>query len=323
MITFKNNNLTYIPSVDLTTLGNTFNTLEQGHKEAVKAASDLEITVANLPMNEDEDGFKQQLVNEIKNTIDENTIYGNSYGALDDLIIKIGNIKSDGRVIGRLRNQAAKKEYDAKVDAMPITEGMKQMYKEQNPYHYEDGEIDERTGRYLPGELWKPTTNPVATVPENEIQNAMQVYRDYYAEKGMFEAELYSGVVELIKNLRAAEKKIFVATSKPEVYAKQILERKGILNLFDFVGGSDLEEKSRVEKCDVVKYVLESNGISDEKEKCILIGDRHYDVDGAHSAGIKCAGILWGFGTKEEFENCGADFIFEFPKNVEVFLIQK
>ena len=60
-----------------------------------------------------------------------------------------------------------------------------------------------------------------------------------------------------------------------------------------------------------------------EKEKCILIGDRHYDVDGAHSAGIKCAGILWGFGTKEEFENCGADFIFEFPKNVEVFLIQK
>ena len=176
MITFKNNNLTYIPSVDLTTLGNTFNTLEQGHKEAVKAASDLEITVANLPMNEDEDGFKQQLVNDIKNTIDENTIYGNSYGALDDLIIKIGNIKSDGRVIGRLRNQAAKKEYDAKVDAMPITEGMKQMYKEQNPYHYEDGEIDERTGRYLPGELWKPTTNPVATVPENEIQKyALQI----------------------------------------------------------------------------------------------------------------------------------------------------
>lgn len=176
MITFKNNNLTYIPSVDLTTLGNTFNTLEQGHKEAVKAASDLEITVANLPMNEDEDGFKQQLVNEIKNTIDENTIYGNSYGALDDLIMKMGNIKSDGRVIGRLRNQAAKKEYDAKVDAMPITEGMKQMYKEQNPYHYEDGEIDERTGRYLPGELWKPTTNPVATVPENEIQKyALQI----------------------------------------------------------------------------------------------------------------------------------------------------
>ena len=176
MITFKNNNLTYIPSVDLTTLGNTFNTLEQGHKEAVKAASDLEITVANLPMNEDEDGFKQQLVNEIKNTIDENTIYGNSYGALDDLIMKIGNIKSDGRVIGRLRNQAAKKEYDAKVDAMPITEGMKQMYKEQNPYHYEDGEIDERTGHYLPGELWKPTTNPVATVPENEIQKyALQI----------------------------------------------------------------------------------------------------------------------------------------------------
>ena len=183
--------------------------------------------------------------------------------------------------------------------------------------------IDRAVYSTMIGPPLKESFSKTLKLPENEIQNAMQVYRDYYAEKGMFEAELYSGVVELIKNLRAAEKKIFVATSKPEVYAKQILERKGILNLFDFVGGSDLEEKSRVEKCDVVKYVLKSNGISDEKEKCILIGDRHHDVDGAHSAGIKCAGILWGFGTKEEFENCGADFIFEFPKNVEVFLIQK
>lgn len=182
--------------------------------------------------------------------------------------------------------------------------------------------VDRAVYSTMIGPPLKESFSKTLKLPETEIQNAMQVYRNYYAEKGMFEAELYSGVVELIKNLRAAGKKIFVATSKPEVYASQILERKGILELFDFVGGSDLEEKSRVEKCDVVKYVLKSNGISDEKEKCILIGDRHYDVDGAHSAGIKCAGILWGFGTKEEFEECGADFIFESPKNVEAFLIQ-
>lgn len=166
----------YVPSVDLNTLGQTFSTLEQGHKEAVKAASDLEVTMANLDMNEAEDGFKQQLINEIKTTVDDNTIYGNSYGALDDLIMQAGNVASDGRVIGRLRSQAAKKEYDKKVDSMNIPDGMKQMYKEQNAYHYEDGGIDERTGRYIPGETWKPITNPVTNVPETEIQKyALQI----------------------------------------------------------------------------------------------------------------------------------------------------
>lgn len=166
----------YIPRVDLTTLGNTFNTLEEGHQAAVKAASDLEIAVSQLDMNEAEDSFKEQLVNEIRNTIDNNTLYGNAYGALDNLVAKAGNIQSDGRVIGRLRNQKAKKEYDAKVDAMTIPDGMKQMYKEENPYYYEDGAIDIRTGRVLPGELWEAKSNPVITVPENEIQKyALQI----------------------------------------------------------------------------------------------------------------------------------------------------
>lgn len=176
MKTFKYEAREYVPGVDLNILGKTFDTLEQGHKEAVKAASDLETTIANIPLNEAEDGFKQQLLNEIRNTVDENTVYGNSYAALDNLIAKTGNIASDGRIIGRLRNQAAKKEYDAKVDSMPITEGMKEMYKEENPYYYEEGEIDKRSGRYLPGKLWKPTTTPVRTVSHTDIQSyALQI----------------------------------------------------------------------------------------------------------------------------------------------------
>ena len=166
----------YVPRVDLQTLSSTFNTLEEGHQAAVKAASDLESAVAQMDMNEEEDDFKQLLISEIRDNIDNNTLYGNSYSALDNLVQQAGNIQSDGRVIGRLRNQAAKKEYDAKVDAMAIPDGMKQMYKEQNPYYYEDGDIDAKTGRYLPGELWKATTNPVTTVPDIEIQKyALQI----------------------------------------------------------------------------------------------------------------------------------------------------
>lgn len=170
MNTFQYQSRNYTPRVDLATLGKSIDTLEQGHKEAIKTASALETAVANLDMNEAEDGFKQQLVSEIQNTIKENTLFGNSYGALDDLIMKQGNIASDGRVIGRLRSNAAKKEYDAKVDAMAIPDGMKQMYKDENPYYYVDGDVDEKTGKVKPGQKWEAKTNPVKTIPMAEIQ---------------------------------------------------------------------------------------------------------------------------------------------------------
>ena len=170
MITFKNNNLTYVPSVDLTTLGNTFNTLEEGHKKAIQTASELENTIAKLEMDESESDFKEGLIADIQNTIDNNTIYGNAYDSLDDLIMKAGNISSRGDVIGRIKSYAAKKEYDAKVDAAAIPDAMKEMYKKENPYHYTDGEIDERTGRVKMGEIWKPNTTPVKTVAQADIQ---------------------------------------------------------------------------------------------------------------------------------------------------------
>ena len=121
-------------------------------------------------MNEQEDGFKQQLINEIENTIENNTIYGNSYGALDNIVADYGNIASDQRVIGRLRSQKEYKDFQNRVDSMNISEGMKQMYKEENPYKYEDGPIDKLTGKFTAGTVWKPNSIPVNTIPESEIQ---------------------------------------------------------------------------------------------------------------------------------------------------------
>lgn len=163
----------------------------------------------------------------------------------------------------------------------------------------------------------------ILNLPESEIRNAIKVYRDYYSTEGMYNARLYDGVVELIENLRKSGKKIYTATSKPELFTRRILEKYELDHLFDFIGGSDLEERGRVEKKDVVEYVVNTRKLSDNKEKCILIGDRKYDVVGAHEAGIKCAGILWGFGSREEFESCGADFILETPSDVETFLLQE
>lgn len=166
---FENINREYTPGINLDVLDKTYNTLEIGHQKAIEASSDLKTEIAKLPMNEAEDGFKQQLVNEIQNTIEANTIYGNSYGALDDIILSSGNIASDPRIIGRLKTQQEYLSFKDKVDKMKIPEGMKDMYKEENPYTYKD-KIDADTGKIIGAETWKPNSTPVDTIPQSVIQ---------------------------------------------------------------------------------------------------------------------------------------------------------
>ena len=151
----------------------------------------------------------------------------------------------------------------------------------------------------------------VFKLPEEKLVEAMGVYRKYYSASGMFEVQVYDGVIPLIKSLHEAGKIVCVATSKPEIYAKQILERQNMLDLFDFVAGSDMEESKRVNKVDVIRYVLKSLNIEDKKNECVLIGDTHFDVVGAKAAGIDCIGILYGFGTRQELEAYGANYIEE------------
>lgn len=173
---FKYTSRPFVNRVNLETLGKSFDTLEQGHKEAVKTASDLKTSIYNLPMDNSESGFKDELIAEIQKTIDDNTIYGNSYAALDDIITKASDISTDGRVTGRIKSNAAKKEFDAKLDKMNITEDMKAMYKELNPYSYTDGEFDENNNRFKEGKIWTPNDTPVDTIPISTIQQlALQI----------------------------------------------------------------------------------------------------------------------------------------------------
>ena len=173
---FKYTSRPYVSRVNLETLGKSFDTLEQGHKEAVKTASDLKTAIYNLQMDNSENGFKDQLISEIQKTIDDNTVYGNQYAALDDIIAKSSDIATDGRVSGRLKSYAAKKEFDNKLDKMNITEDMKTMYKELNPYEYTDGEFNETTNKYEEGKIWEAKDTPVDTVPISTIQQlALQI----------------------------------------------------------------------------------------------------------------------------------------------------
>ncbi len=142
-----------------------------------------------------------------------------------------------------------------------------------------------------------------------EAVKAVEDYREYFKPKGMFENKVYEGIPEMLAELRNAGKNLIVATSKPEVFAKRILEHFSLDGYFDFIAGSTLDG-SRIKKGDVIKYALDNCKVNDIGN-CIMIGDRLHDVLGAAELGMKSIGILWGYGTGRELTEAGADFIAE------------
>ena len=147
-----------------------------------------------------------------------------------------------------------------------------------------------------------------------QCEDALKVYREYYTPKGLYEVKVYDGIPLLLENLKRAGKILAVASSKPECFVNELLERFGLSGYFDFAGGSDLEE-TRVKKCDVIEYVLGNLGVKD-KAVCVMAGDRKFDVQGALEAGISCIGVLWGFGSREELSAAGALFTVSTPQEL-------
>ncbi len=138
---------------------------------------------------------------------------------------------------------------------------------------------------------------------------AVGYYREYYREKGIFENRVYDGLVPVLEELKRRGRTLVVATSKPEPFARKIIEHFGLNSYFDYVAGMEMDG-GRGTKEDVIRYALDACKVTD-KDKVLMVGDREHDVLGAKGAGIDCLGILYGFGTSEELENAGADYIEE------------
>ena len=113
----------------------------------------------------------------------------------------------------------------------------------------------------------------------------------------------------MLEEFRKRGKKLIVATSKPEVYAKKILGHFSLGGYFDFIAGATFDE-SRVKKNDVIDYAMKSCGI-DDTSSVIMDGDREHDVLGAACFGIDSIGVLFGYGSREELEKAGATYIAE------------
>lgn len=157
---------------------------------------------------------------------------------------------------------------------------------------------------------------------EEEAFKAVDYYREYYSDKGIFENRVYEGIPQLLKDLKDAGKTLVVATSKPEVFAKQILEHFGLDSYFDYVAGSNLDG-SRTKKEEVIRYALDSCNIftKEQMAETIMIGDRKHDVLGAGKVSIDSIGVLFGYGDKEELEEAGATYIAETVKMLSSLLL--
>lgn len=153
---------------------------------------------------------------------------------------------------------------------------------------------------------------------DRQAEEALLKYRERFSVTGWRENIVYDGIERLLGRLRGEGKRIMLATSKPEFFAEQILAHFGLRDYFDFVGGATLDDK-RDRKSEVIRYVLETNGISN-REEVVMVGDRKFDILGAKEVGLASIGVLYGYGDRQELATAGADRLVESVAELETIL---
>ena len=134
-------------------------------------------------------------------------------------------------------------------------------------------------------------------------ETAVAKYRERYTAVGMFENRVYDGIDVLLDKLKQQDKTLVVATSKPEKFAVRVLEHFGLDGYFDEIIGAELHTGGRNSKEDVIQFALDRLGVVD-KSSVVMVGDTKFDLLGATICGIRCIGVLYGFGSREELSGC-------------------
>ena len=184
-----------------------------------------------------------------------------------------------------------------------------------------DINVEERTSLYkFIGPPLRDSFETFYGFSSEKSELAVQYYREYFSERGLYENEAYDGIADLLTQLKERGKSLIVATSKPESFAIKILQHFKLYDYFDFVAGATMDA-TRNKKADIIKYALESCNIS-EKSSVIMIGDREHDVIGAKENGLDSIGVLFGYGSYDELKRAGATFIAKRPPDILGYIEQ-
>lgn len=156
-----------------------------------------------------------------------------------------------------------------------------------------------------------------------ETDRAVEYFREHYGTTGLYENEVYPGIIELLQSLKDNGVKLAVATSKYGKYANTVLEHFDLLKYFEAVSGDSYDGSlSRGGKQKIIKIALDA--INPEKNlPAVVIGDRMHDIEGARNLGIDSIGVAWGYGSHEELTTSGAVHIVNSPDEVKRLILGK
>ncbi|GAB6854293.1 HAD hydrolase-like protein [Asaia astilbis] len=150
----------------------------------------------------------------------------------------------------------------------------------------------------------------ISAYGETRVNEAITLYRRFYDETGRFQTLVFPAMAELLRDLARSPIRIFTATSKPAFLARQILTEHGLDTCFDAIHGAS-DNDSGGEKPEMIARIIAEEGLA--PHRTLMIGDRRFDISGAHANKLRGLGVLWGYGGVEELTEAGADLLVETP----------
>jgi phosphoglycolate phosphatase len=187
------------------------------------------------------------------------------------------------------------------TDAAPgIVNGMRIVFD-----RFDIEQPDDATMRTYLGPPLAVTWREFYDFTDEQIVEALAIYREYYHDVGMFENEVFDGIPTLLQQLNDDDITLATATSKPDFSATRIIEHFGLHDHFTFIGAANLEG-TRDSKALVIEHTLEQLKATAQSHSILMVGDRHHDVRGAKEHGIDTIGVLWGYGDADELTTAGA-----------------
>lgn len=163
--------------------------------------------------------------------------------------------------------------------------------------------------------LHKTFQKLIPNISEAEAWKYVEKYRERFSTVGLFENELIPGVADLLNSL--SDRKHFVATSKPHIFARRILDHFELSRHFQNIYGSELDG-TRSDKEHLIAHILREENLN--PENTFMIGDRLHDVEGARKNGVRALGVVWGYGGRVELEQAGAHTIFNSREQLLAYL---
>src|SRR3954471_6306219 len=148
---------------------------------------------------------------------------------------------------------------------------------------------------------------------DDRTGEAVAAYRHHYGESGFLGSVPYPGIGESLEQMKRSGLRIYLATSKRAIFASRILQHLEFAACFDGIHGSvpggELDHKP-----ELLAHVLSAHVIAPTRS--LMVGDRRYDISGAHAVGMRGLGVLWGYGTRDELEGAGADRLVDSPADL-------